>query len=138
MSGASLDSSSRSSDGEAEMTAAGWNAEKRFYEQNVILRQTPNAVLASAEQRWIEMHTTGDRYRCITDFLKHEGQLEAVEWGFGDPARCAALNRFFKKYIAIDICASTLVAKAGLDSKPSFSYTMIFHSPMKASTFRLP
>jgi SAM-dependent methyltransferase len=104
------------------MTAAGWNAEKRFYEQNVILHLTPAPALLSAEQRWAEMHTAGDRYHCITDFLKHDGQLEAIEWGFGDPARCAALNRFFKKYIAIDICASTLVAKAGLDSKRCFSY----------------
>lgn len=104
------------------MTAAGWNAEKRFYEQNIIVHQTPDAVSASAEQRWIEMHAPGDRYYCVTDFLKHGGQIEAAEWGFGDPPRCAALNRFFKKYIAIDICASTLVEKAGLDSKRCFSY----------------
>jgi SAM-dependent methyltransferase len=104
------------------MTAAGWNAEKRFYEQNVILHQIPDAVLPSAEQRWIEMHTPGDRYYCITDILKDKGQLGAIEWGFGDPARCTALSRFFRKYTAIDICASTLVEKAGLDSRRCFSY----------------
>jgi SAM-dependent methyltransferase len=48
--------------------------------------------------------------------------LEAIEWGFGDPARCAALSRFFRKYIAIDICASTLVEKAGLDCRRAFSH----------------
>jgi SAM-dependent methyltransferase len=104
------------------MSAVGWNAEKRFYEQNVALHPAPNGALTSAEQRWIEMHTAGDRYYCISDFLKNEGKLEAIEWGFGDPARCAALNQFFKKYIAIDICASTLVAKASLDSKRSFPH----------------
>jgi SAM-dependent methyltransferase len=105
------------------MGATGWSAEKRFYEENVILHQSPDAALPSAQQRWVDMHAPGDRYYCITDFLKNEeGQFEAVEWGFGDPARCTALNRFFSKYIAIDICATTLVEKAGHNFGRSFSY----------------
>jgi SAM-dependent methyltransferase len=104
------------------MSAAGWSAEKRFYEQNLIVHRSPGVALPSVDQRWIQMHSPGDRYYCITDFLKHEGKFEAIEWGFGDPARCAALSRFFKKYVAVDICASTLVEKAGLDGGPSFSY----------------
>jgi len=102
--------------------ASAYSAEKRFYEQNIISKELHGAALASVEQRWRELHTPGDRYYCIPNFLKQGSSLEAIEWGFGDAARCAALSRLFKRYTAIDLCASTLVKKAGLDIAHSFSY----------------
>jgi SAM-dependent methyltransferase len=98
-----------------------YSAEKRFYDQNIISRESPGAVLPTVEQRWLELHTPGDRYYCVADFLQEGSSMEAIEWGFGDAARCAALSRFFRKYTAIDLCASTLVKKVALHER-SFSY----------------
>ena len=73
------------------------------------------------EQRWNDIHTRGDRYHCLVDFLKNGQDLDAVEWGFGDPARCEALDRFFGRYQAIDLCATLLVEKLA-DGRAPFAY----------------
>jgi hypothetical protein len=104
------------------MSALGRNAEKRFYEQNILVHEPLDSERVSVDQRTIELLTPGDRYYCITDFLKDGKALAAIEWGFGDTARCAALSRVFGSYIAIDICASTLVGRANLDRKYCFLY----------------
>lgn len=96
------------------------SVEKRFYEQHIISKQLPSTSLPSVEQRWRELYTPGNRYYCITRFLKDGSSLEAIEWGFGDVARCVALSRFFGKYKAVDLCASTLVGSAKIEDR--FSY----------------
>jgi SAM-dependent methyltransferase len=95
--------------------------EKRFYERNAFAHPA-DLSSASVEARWQQLHTPGDRYYCVFNVLKQGRGLEAIEWGFGDVARCEALARFFRRYTAVDVAASTLVQAAGLSRAPSFSY----------------
>lgn len=82
--------------------------EKRFYDARH--RRQASLLAASLDERRAEIRTPGTRYFCVTDFLKSPWDLAAVEWGFGDIARCAALNEIFGSYHALDISASTIAA----------------------------
>lgn len=82
--------------------------EKRFYDARN--RQQAGQPIATIDERRMEIRTPGTRYFCVVDFLRSPRDLSAIEWGFGDIARCAALSEIFGSYRALDISASTIVA----------------------------
>ncbi len=88
------------------------STEKRFYDRHYcnISINHDNA----SENIGRDIEKRGGRYYCIYDFLSNPAEMDALEWGFGDMARCFYFSELFRNYHAVDISSDVIAKKFGV------------------------